>query len=143
MFRKVLLASLLSLGLSLALDTSFAASGDTDDYTILVTNCNGTQVVRTSASQMQILHVESNLPGCVGALVTEANETNTPETSDISAETVTVSESTDNEALETEMIEVTATGKVFTPKFNPENGPAFDVRSTDITNYRTYQMAKK
>jgi hypothetical protein len=140
MFRKILLASLLSLGLTLALDTSFAASGDT----ILVTNCNGTQVVRTGASQMQILHVESNLPGCVGAPATETTDTYTPvNASGTSTETVIAEESTDTVGLEAEMVEVTATGKVFTPKFNPENGPAFDVRSTDITNYRTYQMAKK
>lgn len=144
MFRKVLLGSLLSLGLILSLDTSFAATGDSNDYAILVTNCNGTQVVRTDASQMQILHVESNLPGCVGAPAAETQDTNTSESaSGTSTEKVIAEESTATGELESEMVEVTATGKVFTPKFNPENGPAFDVRSTDITNYRTYQMAKK
>lgn len=136
MFRKILLASLLSLGLTLTLDTSLAATTEV----ILVTNCTGTQIVRTDAGQMQIRHVESGLPGCVGAPATETGDTHTLSTSAVSTGTVT---STATGELDAEMMEVTATGKVFTQKFNAENGPAFDVRSTDIVNYRTYQMAKK
>ncbi len=33
--------------------------------------------------------------------------------------------------------------KELAPKFNPENGPAFDIRSTDTVNYRVIQMKNK
>lgn len=158
MLRRILFTALLSLGVSFTLDTSFAVSGEVS----AVTNCNGTQVVRTEVGQLQILHVEKNLPGCVGTQAQEVTK-DIPASVDTSVQTGTTSPETvspvsivtncngnritrENGATTITHVEknlpgcigrtVAASGSTFDPK----NGPAFDIRSTDIANYRTLQM---
>ena len=67
MIRKILLTSVLLLGLTLGLDTSFAELIPV----FSVTNCNGTRVVRTNIGQLEISHVRMNTENCVGARVPE------------------------------------------------------------------------
>lgn len=158
MLRRIIFTALLSLGISFAFDTSFAASGEVS----AVTNCNGTQVVRTEVGQLQILHVEKNLPGCVGVKTGEATK-NIQTSTDSAVQTGTISV----EAVPAVSMITNCNGNRITREngtsvishveknlpgcvgravaasgstFNPENGPAFDIRSTDITNYRTLQM---
>jgi len=172
MFRKILLASIISLGCTLTLDTSFAASGNVAVSAIV--NCNGTQVVRTQAGNLQVIHGEPNLPGCIGvrtdgvsAATSLPVQTGAIAPLQVPSNSVTIVTNCNGTRLTqsgTEILYITrveknilgcvsntpsdnidtSTGEVsVTPKYNTENGPAFDIRSTDIANYRTYQMAQE
>ncbi len=44
-----------------------------------ITNCSGTQVVRTGVGKFEVRHVEQNLPGCISTSNTIINST-TPST---------------------------------------------------------------
>ena len=153
MVRRILLLALLSVGVSFTFETSFAASGEVT----AVTNCNGTQIIRTDVGQLQILHVEKNLPGCVGGQknvekeniqIASTSQNNTPTVSVITNCNGNRITRADGKATLTRVEKnlpgcvgrvVAASGSTFDPK----NGPAFDIRSTDIANYRTLQMQNK
>ena len=164
MLRRIFLIVLFSLGISFAFETSFAASGELS----AITNCNGTQIVRTEVGQLQILHVEKNLPGCVGTRTADISE-NTPTPADSSIQTGAVSVEPVS-VVSTTFVITNCNGNRITREngtstlthveknlpscvgravvasgstFDSENDPAFDIRSTDITNYRTLQMQNK
>ena len=139
--RSILLAVFLG-GILLALDTSFGASGDIISS---VVNCDGTQVIRTNIGQLQIIHGEKNAPGCVGTRTVDT----VSHSGTASSPTVIGSTNTGNiqnnsgNTLQSETEATEDDTGVTLPKFNPDNGPALDIRSTDIVHYRVQRMANK
>ncbi len=125
--------------------------GNQDVY--VVTNCSGVQVVRISAGQFEVRHVEANLPGCIKSqsstvsvspiVITTTTITNTLSTGAIatgSVSTGSVSTGTTSES----------TGAVFVweatltlPGIDLSHGPLLDLASTDIVKYRIEQLKEQ
>ena len=80
MMQKLLLASLSLLGIALISSTHAATPIDA------ITNCNGTQIVRTAVAKFEVRTVEKNMPGCInvqqtvlmntGSIVNSTSRTN-------------------------------------------------------------------
>lgn len=129
----------------------------TDMYA--VTNCDGTQVVRTDVGKFEMRYIEKNLPGCTGAKSStiwtdSSTEVNTG-TADAMTPT-TISEvlncsgrkitTLSNGQMYSTQVEKNLPGCIevkYNPKLRPtekrintENGPLLDTASTQIVNYR-------
>lgn len=138
---------------------SFASSASAlSPDVILTTNCAGTQIIRTSVGVIQVRHIEKNTPGCTGSRSPESSQrvtdddhapiSNPQEITNCNGTRVT---HMDNGTPVIVRVSRDLPGCIRTtethtqpdrPVFDPQDGPAFDIRSTDIVNYRTMNMSQ-
>lgn len=111
---KYLLAVLLSLFASLISINTTLAMGNQDVY--VVTNCSGVQVVRISAGQFEVRHVEANLPGCI------KSQSSTVSVSPIVITTTTITNTLSTGAVATGSV---STGSVSTGTTSESTGAVF------------------
>ncbi len=155
MVKHIILLLVLSIGLFFSYEISFAEVSET----IIVTNCDGTRVSRTEAGQLVVTHIEAYSPGCVwGSRASESKQSNT-ESQKNTDSTIVITNCSGMRVTRTgtrvmitraqkhlENCIMTNTGesdRTNLEKYNADNGPALDIRSTDIVHYRTLQMKNK
>lgn len=102
----------------------------------VITNCSGVQVVRTSAGQFEVRHVESNLPGCINS----QGVTETVSPTIIATTTNVVSTGATSES--SWMVFVWEATLIL-PGIDLSHGPLLDLASTDIVKYRIEQLKEK
>ncbi len=152
MFKHIILSLVLFIGLSFSYEISFAEITET----VIVTNCDGTRVSRTEAGILIVTHGETSIPGCVGgsklaspSIDTQTNIEQTTTVTNCSGMRVTrtgakivitrVARNLENCI----MTNTDESDRTNLDKYNSERGPALDIRSTDIVQYRTLQMKNK
>jgi SH3-like domain-containing protein len=142
-FARVAFASFLFLM------TSFVSANENFSQVAVVTNCDGTQVVRTAPGKFETKEVEKNLPGCFSPskmILSEGSrseKTLVKEVTNCSGLTLRSysdgSYSSEQGSINQENC-VDDTGVVEVPKkkskVNLSHGPLLDLASTDIGNYR-------
>lgn len=148
------------IGLIIIASISFVAMNVNSDESLsarLITNCDGTQFIRTAPGELRVQTVARNLPGCIGSTVT--GTTITPVTS-TNTGTVTISSDVTNcsglrvisysdGSIKSFQVWANTAGCIVASyphtvltgsKVNLSNGPLLDLASTDIVNYRKKQL---
>lgn len=150
--------SLLTLGLiAVAWVYIFSVNSDELVGAHLITNCDGTQFIRTSPGELRVQTVAKNLPGCIGMAatgssvrsdsgstltvlndVTNCNGLRVISYSDGSYKSF-YREANSPNCIKTTKIPVTQTGS----RIDLTHGPLLDLASTDIVHYRTKLLKDK